>query len=203
MTSTAYTAPPRPFRRAAVLGAGVMGTQIAAHLANAGLSVLLLDMPTPESKSPDKNAGVQASFKKMLKMKPSPVAGKTVKDRISTGNFEDDLHRIADADWVIEVIIERMDAKKELMAKVEQLVGPDAIISTNTSGLPIHQIASDCSEGFRKRFLGTHFFNPPRYLKLLELIPTPETSPEVVQRVQHFGRVHLGKGVVQAKDTPN
>lgn len=203
MTSTVYSAPPRPFRRAAVLGAGVMGAQIAAHLANAGLSVLLLDMPTPESKSPDKNAGVQQALKKMLKMKPSPVVDAGVKERISTGNFEDDLSRIAEADWIIEVIIERLDAKKQLMAKIEAHAAPDAIISTNTSGLPVHQIVSDCGEDFRKRFLCTHFFNPPRYLKLLELVPTPETDAAVMQRIQHFGRVHLGKGVVQAKDTPN
>lgn len=190
----------RPFRTAAVLGAGVMGSQIAAHLANAGLMVYLLDIPAKEGK---KNAIVDGAFAKMLKMKPSPVMHSHVKDRIVTGNFDDHLHLVSKADWVIEVIIEQMAAKKELMKKLEAVVAPHAVISSNTSGLPIHKITSDCSADFRKRFLGTHFFNPPRYLRLLEVIPTPDTDADILERVKHFGRVHLGKGVVIAKDTPN
>lgn len=188
------------FKTAAVLGAGVMGSQIAAHLANAGLTVWLLDIPADQG---NKNAVVQQAFGKMLKMKPSPVVIDDVAGRIFTGNFEDDIDVLKKADWVIEVIIEQMDAKKALMSRIEQHVRPDAVISSNTSGLPIHEITSDCSADFRKRFLGTHFFNPPRYLKLLEIIPTPDTDPEVTARVSSFGRIHLGKGIVVAKDTPN
>lgn len=188
------------FRTAAVLGAGVMGSQIAAHLANAGLTVWLLDMPAPQG---PKSGLVQQAFGKMLKMKPSPVVTDAVASRIFTGNFEENLDVLGKADWIIEVIIEQMDAKKSMMARIEQHARPDAVISSNTSGLPIQEIAADCSAGFRKRFLGTHFFNPPRYLKLLEIIPTPDTDPEITNRVSHFGRVHLGKGIVHAKDTPN
>ena len=190
----------KPFKTAAVLGAGVMGAQIAAHLANAGLTVYLLDIAAKEGR---KSAIVDAAFSKMLKMKPSPVMHSKVKDRIITGNFEEHLDLVSKADWVIEVIIEQMQAKKELMKKLETVVAPHAVISSNTSGLPIHKITSDCSADFRKRFLGTHFFNPPRYLRLLEVIPTPDTNPEIIERIKHFGRVHLGKGVVIAKDTPN
>jgi len=190
----------KPFRTAAVLGAGVMGSQIAAHLANAGLTVYLLDMPGPEDK---KNAIVDGAFKKMLKMKPSPVVDSSIQHRIITGNFDDHLDVVAKAEWVIEVIIEQLQAKKDLMAKLEKVVSPEAVISSNTSGLPIHKVIADCSDDFKKRFLGTHFFNPPRYLKLLEVIPTPHTNPDITERLKWFGRIHLGKGVVIAKDTPN
>jgi len=189
-------------RKATIIGAGVMGSQIAAHLANAGLQVLLLDR-APDDEKADRNAIVNKAFAYMLKMKPSPVVNDRVKARIKTGNLEEDMHRIADSDWIIEVIIEQMDAKKALMKRIEEHASPNAIISSNTSGLPIHQIASERSESFRKRFLGTHFFNPPRYLRLLELIPTKDTSPDITERILRFGRVHLGKGVVVAKDRPN
>ena len=190
----------KPFRVVSVLGAGTMGAQIAAHLANAGLQVNLLDI-APEEGS--KNAIVQAAFKRASKLRPEPMFTGDVADRIKLGNFDEHFSWIADSDWVIEVVVERLDIKQSIMEKIEQHVNADAIISTNTSGLPIHKIAAGRSEGFLRRFLGTHFFNPPRYLKLLELIPTEHTDPEVLHRVAHFGRIHLGKGTVIAKDTPN
>ena len=193
-----------PFRTAAVLGAGVMGSQIAAHLANAGLEVLLLDV-TPESigREGEKNSLVEGAFKAATKMKPDPFMSAEAQKRITLGNFDDDFDKIGDADWIIEVVVERMDVKQEVMERIEKTASDTAVISTNTSGLPIAQIAEGRSDGFRRRFLGTHFFNPPRYLKLFEVIPTEDTDPEVVDRVSAFARVHLGKGIVVAKDTPN
>ncbi len=190
----------KPFRTAAVLGAGVMGTQIAAHLANAGLIVYLLDLPAP---SDHKNAIVEAAFKQGLKQKPPIFFTEKTARRVILGNFEDDWHRLTHVDWVIEAVVEKLDIKQKLMARLDGHVHEDAVISTNTSGLPIHAITSGRSTSFRQRFVGTHFFNPPRYLKLLELIPTRETKPQIVERLQWFGRLHLGKGVVIAKDTPN
>lgn len=186
--------------RAAVLGSGVMGSQIAAHLANAGLEVLLLDMPAKEGK---RNALVDGAVKNLSRMKPSPVMTKNVLKRITTGNFEDDLSRIADADWVIEVVIEKLDIKRSLLGKVVPHLKESALLTTNTSGLPIAQIAEALPDTVKTRFFGTHFFNPPRYLKLFEVIPTPETDPELVAALSEFARVRLGKGVVEAKDTPN
>jgi 3-hydroxyacyl-CoA dehydrogenase len=190
----------KPFRTAAVLGAGVMGTQIAAHLANAGLTVHLLDIAAPNG---PKNAIVEAAFKKGLKQSPPIFFTDKTAHRVTLGNFDEHLDRLADMDWVIEAVVENLAIKQQLMARIEKIVREDAVISTNTSGLPIHAIAQNCSDSFRKRFLGTHFFNPPRYLKLLELIPTPDTDPQVLERMQNFGEFHLGKGVVIAKDTPN
>lgn len=189
-----------PFKTAAVLGAGIMGTQIAAHLANAGLQVLLLDLPAPEG---NKNAVVEGAFKKAKKLSPPILFTPAMAHRIELGNYHEHFGRLSQVDWVIEAVVERLDIKQELMARLEQVVHPDAVISTNTSGLPIAQIAADRSADFRRRFLGTHFFNPPRYLKLLELIPTDETDPEMVKRMEWFGRSYLGKGVVIANDTPN
>ncbi len=196
----AYT----PFRTAAVLGAGVMGSQIAAHFANAGLQVLLLDV-TPQSigRAGRANDIVEAAFKSALKLNPEPFFSDSAKQRVTLGNLDDDFHRISEADWVVEVVVERMDVKQEILARVEEHARPDAVVSSNTSGLPIGEIARGRSEQFRRRFLGTHFFNPPRYLKLFEVIPTPDTDPDVLARVSSFARVHLGKGVVVAKDTPN
>lgn len=188
-----------PFKTAAVLGAGVMGSQIAAHLANAGLSVHLLDIAAPEGR---KNAVVEGAFKKMLKLQPNPLVSKKAAQRITLGNFDEHFERLREAEWIIEVVIEKLPIKQQLMARLEQIAG-DAIISSNTSGLPIHQITEGRSAAFKKRFLGTHFFNPPRYLKLLEVIPTPETDADILERIKWFGRVHLGKSVVVAKDTPN
>ena len=194
----------KPFRTAAVLGAGVMGSQIAAHLANAGLHVLLLDV-TPESigKEGPKNSLVEGAFKAATKMKPDPFFTAEAQKRITLGNFDDDFDKIGEADWVIEVVVERMDIKQQVMARIEEAASDTAVISTNTSGLPIGEIAEGRSDAFKARFLGTHFFNPPRYLKLFEVIPTPDTDPAVLDRVAAFARVHLGKGIVIAKDTPN
>jgi 3-hydroxyacyl-CoA dehydrogenase len=189
-----------PFRTVAVLGAGVMGSQIAAHLANAGLTVYLLDLPASSGK---KNDLVEAAYKKALKLSP-PICftGKTSR-RVILGNFDEDFHRLAAVDWVIEAIVEHLPTKQALMERLEAVMHPDAIISTNTSGLPIQAIADGRTNSFRRRFLGTHFFNPPRYLKLLELIPTDDTDPKVLARMAWFGEVYLGKGIVLAKDTPN
>jgi 3-hydroxyacyl-CoA dehydrogenase len=181
-----------------------MGSQIAAHLANAGLQVHLLDVtPAQLGREGKPDDIVEGAFKAATKLSPDPFFSESVQRRITLGNFDEDFDRVAEADWVIEVVVEKLDVKRELMARVEAAAREDAVISSNTSGLPIHEIAEGRSEAFRRRFLGTHFFNPPRYLKLFEVIPTDDTDPEVVARVSHFARVHLGKGVVVAKDTPN
>ncbi|MBL7977779.1 MAG: 3-hydroxyacyl-CoA dehydrogenase/enoyl-CoA hydratase family protein [Bacteroidetes Order II. Incertae sedis bacterium] len=190
----------RPFRTAAVLGAGVMGAQIAAHLANTGLEVLLLDIAPKEG---PKNAIVENAWKMASKLNPAPLFDKDIEKRIRLGNFDEHFDQIADVEWVIEAVVERMDIKKSVMARIEAATGDHVVVSSNTSGLPIAEMAADCSEAFKRRFLGTHFFNPPRYLKLLELIPTPDTDAAILERISWFGRVHLGKGVVLAKDTPN
>ena len=189
-----------PFRSAGILGAGVMGSQLAAHLANAGLKVHLLDMPAQEG---NKNALVEANFKKLFKLKPNPFFTKKIPDRITLGNFAEHFHRLAEVDWVIEAVVENLEIKQQLMAEVERVVRKDAVISTNTSGLSIAQIVRGRTESFRRRFLGTHFFNPPRYMKLLELIPTEDTDEEITKRVEWFTRIHLGKEVVLAKNTPD
>ena len=188
-------------RKVAVLGAGTMGAAIAAHCANAGLEVDLLDI-APED-GDDKNAVVNGGYERMVKSRPPALMAKDVAKRIRTGNFEDDLGRISDADWIVEAILERPEPKRELAERVEALAREDAIISSNTSGIPLHQIAEGRSDSFKRRFLGTHFFNPPRYLKLLELIPTGDTDEEIVETVRNFGERVLGKGGVIAKDTPN
>lgn len=190
----------QPFRTAAVLGAGVMGIQIAAHLANAGLTVHLLELPSKEG---NKNDLVEGAFKKALKRSPPMFYSQKMVKRVSLGNYDEHWDRLADVDWVIEAVVENLDIKRDLMARLEKVVRADAVISTNTSGLSIHEIVAKCNPKFRQRFLGTHFFNPPRYLKLLELIPTAETNPEIVEKMSKFGRLVLGKGIVIAKDTPN
>ena len=190
----------KPFQTAAVLGAGVMGAQIAAHLANAGLTVYLLDIP---AKNGHKNKLVETAFKKAKKQSPPIFFTDKTAHKITLGNFDEHFHYLADVDWVIEAVVENLTIKQQLMAQVENTIRDDTIVSTNTSGLPIHTIAQGRSESFRNRFLGTHFFNPPRYLKLLELIPTSHTSPEVLERMEWFASLYLGKGVVIAKDTPN
>lgn len=190
----------KPFQTATVLGAGVMGAQIAAHLANAGLVVHLLDRAAPDE---PKNQLVETAFKKAKQLNPPIFFTDKTSRRVILGNFEDHFDRVAEADWVIEAVVENLSIKQQLMARIARVVRPDAIISTNTSGLPIHQIVQGLPRDFRQRFLGTHFFNPPRYLKLLELIPTADTHPDILKRTQWFGEHYLGKGVVIAKDTPN
>jgi 3-hydroxyacyl-CoA dehydrogenase len=187
-------------RKVAVLGAGTMGAAIAAHCANAGLEVDLLDIAPDDD---DKNAVVKAGFDRMRKARPAALMAENVADRIRIGNFEDDFDRVGEADWVVEAIIEKLEPKRELMQCVEETAKEDAIISTNTSGIPLHKISEGRSDGFRKRFVGTHFFNPPRYLKLMEIIPTEDTDLEILESVRNFGERVLGKGGVIAKDTPN
>jgi 3-hydroxyacyl-CoA dehydrogenase len=181
-------------RRVAVLGAGTMGAAIAAHTANAGLAVDLLDL--------DRDS-VQGGFERMLAARPAALASPRLAERIRLGTFEEDFDRLADADWVVEAIVERLEPKQELLSRVEKTVGPAAVVSSNTSGLPLASLAEGRSEDFRRRFLGTHFFNPPRYLKLVELIPTADTDPEVLEGMRAFLERVLGKGAVVAKDTPN
>jgi 3-hydroxyacyl-CoA dehydrogenase len=181
-------------RRVAVLGAGTMGAAIAAHAANAGLAVDLLDL--------DREA-VEGGFERMLAARPAALASPRLAERIRLGTFEEDLDRLSAADWVVEAIVERLEPKQELLARVEKTMGPEAVVSSNTSGLPLASLAEGRSDDFRRRFLGTHFFNPPRYLKLVELIPTADTDPEVLEGMRAFVERVLGKGAVVAKDSPN
>jgi len=191
--------PLRPFRKVAVLGAGTMGGQIAAHFANAGLTVELLDIPAAEG---NKNAVVEKAFKRILKLRPSPLFSVTTAQRIRLGNFEEHLDRLADVEWVVEAVIERQDIKASLFEKLESVISPGTIVSSNTSGIPISSLTEGRSDSFCEHFLGTHFFNPPRYLKLFEVVPGEKTAPSVVERISEFARLHLGKGVVVAKDSP-
>ena len=177
-----------------VLGAGVMGAQIAAHFANAGVPVLLLDV-TPDA--------AKQGLDRAKRLSPNPFFTSDTHRLIATGGFDDALARAAASDWIIEAVVERIDIKQALFERVERVRRADAVVSSNTSGIPLHAIAEGRSDGFRRRFLGTHFFNPPRYLRLLELIPTAETDPAVTDAVSAFAERRLGKGVVIAKDTPN
>jgi 3-hydroxyacyl-CoA dehydrogenase len=194
-------------KKAGVIGSGTMGGGIAALLAGVGVEVLLLDIPAKDTVAGDpvakRNAIVMDNLKKLQAMRPAQVFSAADLARIRTGNTEDDLGKLADADWIIEVIVERLDVKQALMAKLAEVVKPTAIVSSNTSGLPIHKIAAGLPEAFTRRFLGTHFFNPPRYLNLLEIIPHAGTDPDVTQAMLAYGRDVLGKGVVLCKDTPN
>jgi len=188
-------------QKVAVLGSGTMGSQIAAHCVNAGLEVWLLDLKDGESDNP--NQTVIDNIKKLKKMSPSPLGLPEYANRIKVGNFEDDLDILSEVDWICEAIIEKMDIKKKMMADIEEVRTPGTVVSSNTSGLPIGKISEDCSDEFKSHFLGTHFFNPPRYMKLLEVIPTDSTSDEVVAYMSRFCERELGKGVVECKDTPN
>ena len=176
-----------------------MGAQIAAHLANAGLTVHLLDLP---GDGDARNSLVDGHLKTAVNARPNPFFTAATPERITTGNLEDDFERVAEVDWVIESIVERLEEKQELMARLEEHVREDAIVSSNTSGIPIRDIVEGRGDAFKKRVLGTHFFNPPRYLELLEVIPTADTDPAITKRVATFGRVYLGKGIVVAKDVP-
>ncbi|MGB1252280.1 MAG: 3-hydroxyacyl-CoA dehydrogenase/enoyl-CoA hydratase family protein, partial [Candidatus Promineifilaceae bacterium] len=199
----------KKIEKVGIIGAGTMGSGIAAHLVNAGIPVVLLDIPTPnldESERGDRTARnrlVQTLFKRMVTGRPVQLGRPELADQVTLGNTEDDLSLLADCDWVVEVIIEQLAPKQALMARLAQICKPDAIVTSNTSGIPINEIVANCSADFQARFLGTHFFNPPRYLKLLELIPTEQTDPAIVARMSDFGRNKLGKGVVLCKDTPN
>ena len=190
-----------PIRRVAVLGAGVMGSGIAAHCANAGIPVVLLDIVPP--KGGPRNSFADGALAKLLKAKPAAFMHARNAVLIQTGNFDDDLGKVADCDLIIEAVIERLDIKIALFEKLEKLVKPGTIIASNTSGLRIADMLVGRSEEFKKNFMVTHFFNPPRYMKLLELVAGPETSAEAKQRAEKFGKELLGKGIVWAKDTPN
>jgi 3-hydroxyacyl-CoA dehydrogenase len=204
----------RFIRKVAVLGSGVMGSRIACHFANVGCEVLLLDISPKELDAAEAKKGltleskvvrnriVNQSLQFALKSNPSPIYLKSFATRIETGNFDDDLHKIKDCDWVIEVIVERLDIKQQLFEKVEQYRTDGTLISSNTSGIPIHMMLDGRSEDFQKHFCGTHFFNPPRYLQLLEIIPTPQTDHNVVEFLMDYGAKILGKKTVLCKDTP-
>jgi 3-hydroxyacyl-CoA dehydrogenase len=196
----------RVIKRVAVLGSGVMGSRIACHFAGIGLQVLLLDIVPNEAKESDnktlRNKIVNDSLQAAIKSNPSPVYTKDVIQKITTGNFDDNLKDIANCDWIIEVVVERLDIKRSLYEKVEQFRKPGTLITSNTSGIPIHLLSEGRGEDFKKHFCGTHFFNPPRYLRLLEIIPTPDTDSSVVDFLTHYGDLYLGKTTVLAKDTP-
>lgn len=205
----------KPIRRVAVIGSGTMGAGIAALVASVGLPVYLLDV-APRSLSPDETARglslttpavrnriVRQGLERVKKANPPALYSDAALDLIRIGNLEDNLAWLADADWIIEAVIENLTVKQELMTRIAAVRTPGTIVSSNTSGIPIAQIAADCSEEFRAHFLGTHFFNPPRYLHLLEVIPTPATAPAVVAQMRAFATNILGKGVVEAKDRPN
>ncbi|MBC7848211.1 MAG: 3-hydroxyacyl-CoA dehydrogenase/enoyl-CoA hydratase family protein [Chitinophagaceae bacterium] len=196
----------RNIKKVAVLGSGVMGSRIAAHFAGIGLQALLLDIvpkDAAESTKPEeRNKIVNDALMAAVKSNPSPVYTKDVVKRISTGNFTDNMKEIASYDWIIEVVVERLDIKQQIFTEVEKYRKPGTLISSNTSGIPIHLMAEGRSEDFKKHFCGTHFFNPPRYLRLLEIIPTPYTDPEIIHFLMHYGDLMLGKTTVLCKDTP-
>ena len=197
----------RRIEKAVVLGAGTMGSRIAAHFANAGLPCVLLDIAPPnippDAPSAERNKIVRAGLEAARKSKPAAFFTPSLADKIVIGNFEDDLARCAEADWIIEVVAENLEIKRKLLTRVAQFRKPGAIVTTNTSGLPVHLIAEGMSDEFQQHWAGTHFFNPPRYLKLVEVIPGPKTSREVVETLSEFCDRRLGKGLVLAEDTPN
>ena len=201
-------------QKVAVLGSGIMGSRIACHFANIGLEVLLLDIVPREPNEAEQKKGltldsppvrnriVNDSFQTAVKSRPAPLYDESFASRVTLGNFDDDLAKIANYDWVIEVVVENLDIKKQLFEKVEQYRKPGTLITTNTSGIPINLMLEGRSEDFQKHFCGTHFFNPPRYLRLLEIIPSSKTDPAVVDFFMHYGDLYLGKETVLCKDTP-
>ena len=190
-----------PIRRVAVLGAGTMGARIAAHVANAGFPVLLLDM-VPEG-AEKRNVLAEKALDGLKKAKPAAFVDVALAAHIKLGNFEEDLAKLKDIDWVIEAVAEKMEIKRALLARIQPHLRADAIVTTNTSGLPVARIAEEMPAEFRKRWFGTHFFNPPRYMRLVELIATPEADTSAIASVAKFAEVHLGKAIVPAHDTPN
>lgn len=204
----------RSIRKVAVLGSGIMGSRIACHFANIGVEVLLLDIVPKELTDAEKAKGITSehpafrnrivndALQQAIKASPAPLYSPAFASRIKTGNFDDNLADIKNYDWVMEVVVERLDIKKSIFEKVDTLRKPGTLVTSNTSGIPIHLMAEGRSEDFRKHFCGTHFFNPPRYLRLLEIIPTPETDQAIVDFLMHYGDLFLGKTTVLAKDTP-
>ncbi|MCP4124854.1 MAG: 3-hydroxyacyl-CoA dehydrogenase [Bacteroidetes bacterium] len=205
---TTVKAPKRAIKKVAVLGSGVMGSGIAAHFANIGLEVLLLDIVPFDIKEEDKekkavrNSIVNGALKAATKARPAAFYHHSFVNRITTGNFDDDFEKISDCDWIIEVVIERLDIKQQVFARVDKFRKKGSLVTSNTSGIPIHMMAEGRSDDFVANFCGTHFFNPPRYMKLLEVIPTPQTAPEVVDFLMEYGDLYLGKEMVLCKDTP-
>ncbi|WP_199137815.1 3-hydroxyacyl-CoA dehydrogenase/enoyl-CoA hydratase family protein [Pedobacter sp. ASV12] len=204
----------KKINKVAVLGSGIMGSRIACHFANIGVEVLLLDIAPKELNAEEqakglslthpavKNRMVNTALQTAVKTNPSPIYSQSVLQKIATGNFDDDMPKIANCDWVIEVVVENLDIKKKVFEQVEQFRKPGTLITSNTSGIPIHLMAEGRSDDFKANFCGTHFFNPPRYLRLLEIIPTPYTKPELVDFLLHYGDKFLGKTTVLCKDTP-
>jgi 3-hydroxyacyl-CoA dehydrogenase len=204
----------RSIKKVAVIGSGIMGSGIACHFANIGVEVLLLDIVPRELNDAEKAKGltlesavvrnrlVNNSLKTSLKSKPSPIYNQKFAQRISTGNLEDDLHKISEVDWVIEVVVERLDIKQKVFEQVEKHRKPGTLITSNTSGIPIKFMNEGRSEDFQKNFAVTHFFNPPRYLKLFEVVPGPSCDQEVTDFLMMYGEKYLGKTSVLAKDTP-
>ena len=189
--------------KVAVLGAGTMGARIAAHFANAGVPSYLFDIVPPDADGPARNKIAAAGLDAARKSKPAAFFEPSLAKFITVGNFEDDLKKLADVDWIIEAVVENLDIKRSLLKKVDAVRKPGTIVTTNTSGLPVSKIAEGFADDFRRSWFGTHFFNPPRYMRLLELIPTPETDRNLLDAIAWFSDVRLGKGVVFAKDTPN
>ena len=195
-------------QKVAVLGSGVMGSGIACHLANIGLDVLMLDivpfdLSEENAKNPViRNSIVNGALKAAIKSKPAALYRKDFASRIKTGNFSDDFDKVSDADWIIEVVVERLDIKQQIFAKVEEMKKPSALVSSNTSSIPIHMLVEGRSESFKKQFCGTHFFNPPRYMPLLEIIPHSGSDPKVIDFFMDYGDTYLGKKTVLCKDTP-
>ena len=200
--------------KVAVIGSGIMGSRIACHLANVNINVILLDISPKELSAQEKklnkkitdksvrNRIVNESLQKAIKSKPSPIFKKDVLDKIKTGNIDEDLHLVSNVDWIIEAVVENLDIKNKIYDEIENYRKKTTLISTNTSGIPISQISEGRSENFKKNFLGTHFFNPPRYLKLLEIIPGEKTHKDIIDYFMKFGSLVLGKDTVLCKDTP-
>lgn len=204
----------RRISKVAVIGSGIMGSGIACHFANIGVEVLLLDIPPRELSDAEKAKGLSLEHKTVrnrivntnlanaLKSKPSPIYHPQFASRIKTGNLEDDLKKIADVDWIIEVVVERLDIKQKVFEQIEQFRKPGTLITSNTSGIPIKFMNDGRSEDFKQHFAVTHFFNPPRYLKLFEVVPGPQCKKEVTEFLLSYGEKFLGKTTVLAKDTP-
>ena len=189
--------------KVAVLGAGTMGARIAAHFANAGVPSYLLDIVPPDAGAPARSKIAAAGLDAAKKSKPAAFMEPSLARLVTVGNFDDDLKKLAEVDWIVEAVVENLEIKRALLRKVEAVRKPGTIVTTNTSGLPVGKIAEGFSDDFRRSWFGTHFFNPPRYMRLLELIPTPEADQAAMDAISHFCDLQLGKGVVLAKDTPN
>src|SRR6476660_1864341 len=204
----------RNIKKVAVIGSGIMGSGIACHFANIGVEVLLLDIAPKELTESEAKKGLTLESKAVrnrvvnehlanaLKSKPSPIYHQKFAQRITTGNTTDDIAKISGADWIIEVVVERLDIKKQVFEQIDQLRKPGTLVTSNTSGIPIHFMSEGRSDDFQQHFCGTHFFNPARYLKLFEIIPGPKTAPEVLDFLANYGERFLGKTSVIAKDTP-